>query len=349
MARIVKAVVYERYGSPEVLELREVDRPVVGDGDVLIKVEAASVNRSDWETLTGRPFYARIDSPRRPRRPVLGSDIAGTVEQVGSAVELFQPGDEVFGDVMYHGAGGFAEYVCVSGTAPIVHKPSALSFAEASTLPQAALIALQALSDIESGDRVLINGAGGGTGGFAVQMAKTKGATVTGVDNGFNRSLFGLWVPTTRSITRRPILPLTDTNYDFILDLVASRSMFTIRRAVAPGGRYALVGGSMGRLLSAATLGRLLSTGGRRLGVFVERPNKEDLVRVADMVVAGELRTSIDRVFPLEGVPDALEQLGSGRGTREARHSDELRRVWGFSDSIDPERRERFWMLNPMS
>ncbi len=313
MARIVKAVVYERYGSPEVLELREVDRPVVGDGDVLIKVEAASVNRSDWETLTGRPFYARIDSPRRPRRPVLGSDIAGTVEQVGSAVELFQPGDEVFGDVMYHGAGGFAEYVCVSGTAPIVHKPSALSFAEASTLPQAALIALQALSDIESGDRVLINGAGGGTGGFAVQMAKTKGATVTGVDNGFKQEFVrSLGADHTLDYTQTDFAA-TDTNYDFILDLVASRSMFTIRRAVAPGGRYALVGGSMGRLLSAATLGRLLSTGGRRLGVFVERPNKEDLVRVADMVVAGELRTSIDRVFPLEGVPDALEQLGSGR------------------------------------
>jgi NADPH:quinone reductase-like Zn-dependent oxidoreductase len=314
METIVKAIVYERYGPPDVLEMREVETPVPGERDLLVKVEAASVNRSDWEGLIGKPLYARMHGLRRPHRPILGSDVAGRVEAVGSAVESFRPGDDVFGDVMHHGGSAFAEYVVVPETAPIVHKPAEITFAEASTLPQAAVIALQGTSGrIEPRDRILVNGAGGGTGAFAVQMAKASGAEATGVDNGFKQDLM-------RSLGCDHVLDYTQTDYtttgnryDLILDLVCERSMFAIRRAVAPGGRYAVVGGSVGALLSAAIVGRLLSTSGRRIGVLMVRPNKEDLRRVADLVVGGAVHTTIERTYPLHGVPEALRHLGEGR------------------------------------
>jgi NADPH:quinone reductase-like Zn-dependent oxidoreductase len=310
----MKAIVRERYGPPEVLEMREMDIPVVGDRDVLIRVEVASVNRSDWEALIGKPLYARIGGLRRPGRPILGSDVAGRVGEVGSAVESFRPGDEVFGDVMYHGGSAFSEYVCVPETAPIVHKPAMVAFAEASCLPQAALIALQGMSGgIERGDRVLVNGAGGGAGAFAVQMGKAAGAEVTGVDNGLKQEYMrSLGADHVLDYTRTDYTK-TGTRYDLILDLVCERSMFAIRRAVAPGGRYAVVGGPVRSLLSAATVGRLLSTGGRRIGVLMVRPNKEDLVRVADMVASGSYHITIERTYPLEGVPEALRHLGEGR------------------------------------
>ncbi|HSJ33992.1 MAG TPA: NAD(P)-dependent alcohol dehydrogenase [Acidimicrobiia bacterium] len=307
-------MVYERYGPPEVLEMREVDTPVPGEGDVLIRVAAASVNRSDWEGLIGKPLYARMRGLRRPRQPILGSDIAGRVEKVGTAVKSFRPGDEVFGDVMYHGGSAFAEYVCVPETAPIVHKPATVSFSEASSRPQAGVIGLQGMSGrIEPGDRVLVNGAGGGAGALAVQLAKAAGAEVTGVDNALKQDFM-------RSIGADRVLDYAaidyteiDAGYDLILDLVCERSMFAIRRAVAPGGRYMVVGGSVGALLSAVTVGRLLSTGGRRMGVLMVRPNKEDLVRIGDMVAAGSLHTTVERAYPLEDVPEALRHLGEGR------------------------------------
>ncbi|MEN8235832.1 MAG: NAD(P)-dependent alcohol dehydrogenase, partial [Actinomycetota bacterium] len=188
----------------------------------------------------------------------------------------------MFGDLMYDGGSTFAEYVCVPETAPIVHKPETISFVQASTLPQAAVIALQGTSGmIEPGDRVLVNGAGGGAGSFAVQMAKAEGAEVTGVDN--SRKLEFM-----RSLGADHVLDYTETDftetgaiYDLILDLFCERSMFAVRRAVAPGGRYSVVGGRVSSMLSALTLGRLLSTGGRRIGVLAVRPNKEDLQTVA--------------------------------------------------------------------
>lgn len=314
MGTIVKAMVRERYGPPEVVELREVETPVPGDRDVLVRVMAASVNRSDWEVLTGKPLYARMEGLRRPHRPFLGSDVAGRVEAVGRAVESFRPGDEVLGDVMYHGGGAFAEYVCVPETAPLVHKPASLSFAEAATLPQAAVIALQGTSGrIEPGDGVLVNGAGGGAGAFGVQMAKTAGAEVTGVDNGHKQEFMrSLGADHVLDYTRTDYAK-TDIHYDLILDMVGERSMFAIRRVVASGGRYAVVGGSVPALLSAATVGRLLSTGGRRIGVLVVRPNKEHLVRVAEMVADNLLHATIERTYPLEEVPVALRHLGEGR------------------------------------
>ncbi len=311
---VVRAVVYERYGPPGVLELREVETPSPGERDLLIKIHAASVNRSDWETLIGKPLYARMGGLLRPARPFLGSDLAGTVLAVGDAVETFQPGDEVFGDVMYHGGGAFAEYMCVSEEAPIITKPASITFAQASALPQAAVIALQAVAGrVKPNDRVLINGAGGGAGGFAAQMAKAAGAEVTGVDNGFKEEhLRSIGVDHVIDYTRTDYTR-TESRYEFILDLFCERSMFAIRRALAPGGRYSIVGGSVGALLSAATVGRLLSTGGRRMGVLMVQPSKADLERVADLALAGVLRTSIEETYPLEQVPDALAHIGEGR------------------------------------
>ncbi len=309
----MKAVVHQRYGPPEVLELKEVTNPVPGPRDLIIEVHAASVNRSDWEVLTGKPLYARVGGLVRPKQQILGTDIAGRVEAVGSEVETFKPGEEVFGDIMYHGGGAFAEYVRVPDTAPLARKPPTLGFAEASTLPQAGVIALQGVSGrVESHDRVLINGAGGGAGAFALQMAKMAGADVTGVDNGYKQAFI-------RSIGADDVIDYTQADYtksgtyDLILDLVCERSMFAIRKAVAPGGRYRVVGGNTRSLLSAATVGRLLAFGNRDIGVLGVRPNRDDLLALAEMVATGALRVTIDRSYPLEGVTEALERLGEGR------------------------------------
>ncbi|HUG74617.1 MAG TPA: NAD(P)-dependent alcohol dehydrogenase [Acidimicrobiia bacterium] len=308
----MRAITYTKYGPPDVLTLSNVDKPVPGDHDVLIRVVAASVNRSDWETLVGKPFYARIGGWLRPKTPTPGTDVAGVVEAVGALVTAFAPGDEVFGDIMYHGGKAFADYVCVKDTAVLVPKPESLSFEEASTLPQAGLIALQGTRErIAPGDRVLINGAGGGAGILAIQMAKTAGAEVTGVDNAHKQAFM-------RSMGADRVIDYTAEDYtrsgkyDLILDFVCERSMFAIRRALAPGGRYSIVGGRTRALLSAVTLGRLLSTGGRRMGVLMVRPNTDDLATIGDRVARGELRTHIDRVFPLEETAAALRYLGDG-------------------------------------
>jgi NADPH:quinone reductase-like Zn-dependent oxidoreductase len=309
----MRAVVRHRYGSPEVIEVREVPTPVPGERDVLIRVAAASLNRSDWEVLVGKPMYARLGGFRRPRQPILGTDVAGRVEAVGTAVESFSPGDEVLGDVMYHGGAAFAEYVCVPDTALIVPKPPSLPFAEASTLPQAAVIALHGIAGkVDPGDRVLVNGAGGGAGMFAMQLAKAAGAEVTGVDNGLKQDFMrSLGADHTIDYTRDDYTK--SGAYDLILDLVCERSMFAVRRALAPGGRYAVVGGRTRALLSAATVGRLLSTGGRRMGVLAVKPKRDDLTRAADMAASGALRTHIDAAYPLEQAAEALRHLGEGR------------------------------------
>lgn len=309
---MMKAMVYQQYGPPEVLALRDVAEPVLGASDLLVKVVAVSLNRSDWESLIGKPLYARAGGLRSPRRQIPGTDFAGRIEAVGEEVKGFRVGDEVFGDAMYHGAQTFAGYIRVPETAPVVHKPPTLSFAAASTFPQAGVIALQGMAGVAPGTRVLINGAGGGAGAFAVQLAKGVGAEVTGVDNGFKQDFI-------RSLGADQVIDFTKSDYtragqhDYILDLVCERSMFAIRRALAPGGRYRVVGGTTGALLSAVTLGRLLSTGGRSVGVLFVRPSKADLLEVAGMVTSGALQTHIDGTYPLESLPEAMRRMGEGK------------------------------------
>ncbi|NMO49833.1 NAD(P)-dependent alcohol dehydrogenase [Actinoplanes sp. TBRC 11911] len=303
----MRAVVYDRYGPPAVLRIEDVAKPSPAARQVLVKIAATSINLSDWETLRGRPAYSRIGGPRRPARRILGSDIAGRVDAVGPGVTRFRPGDEVYGDNLTL-KGGFAEYAVAPETA-LARKPAALTFAEASTIPQAGAIAWQGIAGSGPGQRVLINGAGGGSGAFAIQLAKRLGAHVTGVDNAGKLDFM-------RSAGADDVLDYRTTDftrtgpYDRILDLVASRSVFAYRRALAPGGRYRCAGGSVPTLL------RVLTTGwatGRRIGVLVVRPGPAHFAPVADLCVAGEVRIHIDRFFGLDEVPAALAHVGEGR------------------------------------
>ncbi len=242
----MKAIVQHKYGSPDVLKIEEVELPTPTDNEVLIKVHAVSVNLSDWEGLRGKPLYARIGGLLKPKNKILGSDIAGQVETVGRNVTQFQPGDEVFG-LMWGYRGGFAEYACTAEKA-LALKPVGMTFEEAATIPQAAVIALQGIRDkgqVQSGQNVLINGAGGGAGSFAVQLAKYYGAEVTAVDNteklDFMRSLgAGHVIDYTREDFTK-----NGKQYDMILDVIAHRSVFAYKRALGPNGSYFMVGGSV--------------------------------------------------------------------------------------------------------
>jgi NADPH:quinone reductase-like Zn-dependent oxidoreductase len=307
----MRAVVQDRYGPPESLRVVDLPTPSPSPSQVLLRVFAASINLSDWETLRGAPLYARLGGLRAPARRTLGSDVAGRVEAAGSRVTRFRVGDEVYGDNLRL-KGGFAEYAVVPETA-LAAKPPELTFTEASAIPQAAAIALQGTAGVAPGQRVLINGAGGGSGSFAIQLAKRAGAHVTGVDNArkldFMRSLGADHVIDYRSedFTR------TRDPYDLVLDLVATRSVSACRRVLAPGGRYRCVGGSVPALVGIAALGPILGRlSGRRAGVLLVRQGPAYFGPLADLCVAGDVGISVDRTFGLDEVPDALRYVGEG-------------------------------------
>jgi NADPH:quinone reductase-like Zn-dependent oxidoreductase len=313
----VKAYIYDRYGGPDDLKLTEVDKPALKDNGLLIRVHAASLNRSDWESLTGSPAYVRIGGLFKPSTAILGSDIAGTVEEVGPDVTRFQPGDEVFGDILYFGSGGLGEYVSVLERAPLALKPANLSFEDAAALPQAGLLGLEGMRSkggVQSGQKVLVNGAGGGGGTFSVQVAKSLGAKVTGVDSAIKLDLL-------RSLGADEVIDYgvddytkgTD-KYDRILDFVGNCSVFANRRALAEGGVYQVVGGPARRLLQVFLVGGLISRmGSKQLGVLIARPNSADLEELAAEVVAGRIRPIIEKEYGLDEVPEAMRHLGGER------------------------------------
>ena len=308
----MRAVVYDRYGPPDVLRVDDVPVPVPAAGQVLVRVAATSVNLSDWECLRGSPLYARLGGLRSPARRTLGSDIAGWVEAVGAGVTRFRSGDEVYGDNLAL-KGGFAEYA-VAAESALAPKPAALSFADASTIPQAGAIALQGTEGAVAGRRVLVNGGGGGSGSFAVQLAKRLGAHVTAVDNAgkldFMRSLGADEVIDYHSedFTRH------HPPYDLVLDLVAHRSVFAYRRALGPGGRYRCVGGSARALVRVLTLGAIVGRlTNRRLGVLAVKEGPAHFEPLADLCLAGEVKTHVDCTFGLDDVPEALARVGEGR------------------------------------
>lgn len=310
----MKAVVYREYGSPEVLKVEEVEKPAPTDDELLIKIQAASVNRSDWEGLIGKPLYARMGGLRKPSNKILGSDVAGRVEKVGKNNREFKPGDEVFGEMDDY-RGGFAEYVCTRGKAWAL-KPAGMTFEETAAIPQAGVIALQGIRDkgkIRPGQQVLINGAGGGTGVFAIQLAKLYGAEVTGVDNGdkldFMRSLGADHVIdyTREDFTKNGKV------YDFILDLVAYRSVFDYQRALKPNGSYYAVGGSVARFFQILLLGPWIRrTTGKKIRILAVQRNRKDLASITELCQAGKIVLVIDRRYPLNQVPEALRYLGEG-------------------------------------
>src|ERR671917_1045135 len=272
----------------------------IKDDEVLIKVRAVSVNRSDWEGLRGKPVYARIGGLLRPRRQILGSDIAGRVEVAGSNVKRIKPGDDVFGDILGR-MGGFAEYVCARESA-LALKPARMTFEEASAIPQAAVIALQGIRDkgqVQPGHTVLINGAGGGAGTFAVQLAKMYGAEVTGVDNtsklDFLRSLGADHVI---DYTREDFTK-NGNQYDLILDVVAHRSVFAYKRALRPNGSYFFVGGSVATIFQILLLGPWIrGTTGKKIRILAVKPNLMDIAYITELCEAGKVVPVIDRRFP---------------------------------------------------
>ena len=313
----MKAMVYTHYGSPDVLQLNEVARPTPRDHEVLVKVHAASVNAGDLHVLRAHPFLIRLMGYGllRPKNTILGAAIAGRIEAVGAHVTQFQPGDDVFGDVSESGWGGFAEYVCARADAMVL-KPSRLSFEEAAAVPVAAVTALQGLRDkghIQAGQKVLIYGASGGVGTFAVQLAKSFGAEVTAVCSTRN-------VDTMRSLGADHVIDYTREDftqngeqYDLILAANGNRSISEYKRALRPNGTYVMTGGSEKQMFQAMLLGPWISmTGTKKMGNVMAKPNTRDLGFVKELLEEGLVIPVIDRRYPLRETAEALRYLEAG-------------------------------------
>src|SRR5438445_5263639 len=314
----MKAMVYHTYGSPDVLKLEEVQKPVPQDDEVLVQVLAASVNAGDWHLLRAKPFLMRLMGYGllKPKHTILGSDIAGRVEAVGRNVKQFQSGDEVFGNTAKYGFGGFAEYVSVPENA-LALKPTNISFEEAAAVPLAAVTALQGLrakGQIQPGQKVLIYGASGGIGTFAVQLAKSFGAEVTAVCSTRN-------VDMVRSIGADHVIDYTQEDftkngqrYDFIFAVNGYHSIFDYKRALSPKGVYVMIGGSMAAMIQAMLLGPVISmTGRQKMGSMgVAKPNQKDLVFMKELLEAGKVVPVIDRRYPLGETAQAIQYLEEG-------------------------------------
>ena len=316
----MKAAFHDRYGSPDVVELRDVDTPVATDDRVLVRVHTASVNRADLDGIQPRPSFVRlIIGLRAPRNKTVGIDVAGVVEAVGPAVTRFRPGDRVFADLFSFGAGTFAEYVAAPERA-FLSVPDGLSLEDAATLPHSAILAMQGLRlrngrTIGPGDKVLVSGASGNVGPFAVQIAKSMGAEVTGVCRteklDFVRSLGADHVIdyTTTDFTK------TGERYDWILDTDSHHSILAVRRALRARGVYQTLGGTMRRIGAALTIGPVVSLAtGRRMGLMLGwKPfDPDDVTTITDLVAAGAVRPAIDRRYPLTEVVNALRWVDDG-------------------------------------
>jgi len=312
----MKAIVYTHYGSPDVLQLKEVAKPTPKDDEVLIKVYAASANAGDWHLLRGIPFLVRLVSGvLKPKNIILGADIAGRVEAVGRNVTQFQPSDEVFGDVSGCGFGGFAEYACAREDA-LALKPANLSFEQAAAVPSAGVTALQGLrakGQIQLGQQVLINGASGGVGMFAVQIAKALGAEVTGVCSTQNVDLV-------RSLGADHIIDYTqedftqnEQRYDLIVAANGYHPISAYKRALRPTGKYVMTGGANAQMFQAMLLGPWISmTGRKKMGNALKKSNQRDLVFIKELLEAGKVVPVIERRYPLGETAEALQYLEAG-------------------------------------
>ena len=314
----MRAMRFERYGSPDRLKLVDVPTPVPDDHEVLVRVRAASINSWDWDLLAGT-FQGRLGfmAWRKPRFEILGADVAGVVESVGGRVHDLQVGDEVYGEISQHGWGGFAEYVVVPARV-LTEKPRRMTFEQAAVTPQAGLLALQALEvagRMQPGCRVLINGAGGGVGTFAIQIAKSLGAAVTGIDHADKFAAM-------RSIGVDGVIDYTEHDfttagerYDVIIDPVAAHPVRAYRRALDVNGVAVIVGGSMRALLGAAAFGRLAMTKGRSVRVLAFKPRREDLARLSQLIDSGDVIPVIGHRYPLDSLPEAFRRYARGEFT----------------------------------
>ena len=313
----MKAVVTTTYGSPEVLELQEVAKPTPKADEVLVKIHAASVNAGDWHLMRADPFLIRLGyGLRKPKIKILGADVAGQVEAVGKDVTQFQQGDEIFGDISMCGFGAFAEYVAVPENV-LVSKPAKLTFEQAAAVPEAAITALQGLRDygqIRMGQKVLINGASGGVGTFAVQIAKSFGTEVTGVCSGGKMDLV-------RSIGADHVIDYTKEDftqngqqYDLILAVGGYHPLADYKRALSPRGTYVMTGGATKQMFQAMLLGPCLSMfGSQKMTGYLAKSNQKDLEVISELLESSKLVPVIDRCYPLNEVPDAIRYLESGK------------------------------------
>lgn len=313
----MKAIVYTHYGAPEVLRYQDAPQPVPNADSLLVEVHAAAVNAGDWHLLRGTPHLVRLSSGlRRPKNPILGSDVAGRVVRVGANVTQFQPGDAVMGETSSAGFGAFAEYVAAPATA-FVQKPVQLTFAQAAAVPQAALTALQSLRDagqLQAGEHVLINGASGGVGTFAVQIARALGAKVTAVCSTRNVELV-------RALGAERVIDYTvedysepGRRYDLILDIVANRPLGKLRQIMAPRGRYVCVGGAGYTFLKVMALAPLLSKkDGQRFAMFIQSSSQDDLRFLCQLIESGSLVPAIEQAFPLAATAAAIRHVETGR------------------------------------
>lgn len=311
----MKAFIFEKYGSPDVLELREIEKPTIGDTDLLVKVQAASANPLDWHRMRAAPFLVRFsDGLLKPKNILIGADIAGTVEAVGKNVTEFKAGDAVFTDV---GVGGFAEYVSVAED-KLVRKPENISFEEAAAIPVAALTALQGLRDkgqLQAGQTVLVNGASGGVGTYGVQIAKAFGAEVTGVCSTRNLELVrGLGADYVIDYTQEDFSK-NGRSYDLILDCVGNRSASAYKRALSPTGKCVLAGfTTIPHMLPLFALGALTSKfSDQEIGPMLAKVVKADLMIIAEMMERGSVKSVIDRCYPFNETPEAIRYLETGR------------------------------------
>ncbi|MFE5673330.1 NAD(P)-dependent alcohol dehydrogenase [Agromyces sp. NPDC056523] len=311
--RRMRAVRYDRYGGPERLRLVDVDVPRPASGQVLVRVRASSVNSWDWDLLRGRPWYARIAGPFRPARPVLGADLVGEVVEVGEEVASFRVGDDVWGDVSAAGWGGFAEFAVVDA-AGLRLRPEGIDAAVAAAVPQAGGLAWQALMDIAhvaAGERVLVVGAGGGAGTFAVALTRRLGAEIVGVDRAGKLELLRR-LGAGEALDADADDPFADAAaYDVIVDMVATHPRSTYRRSLRPGGRLVVVGGSTRTIASVAATGGRPDAEGRTLRLLAAKPNG-GLDELGALVASGDLTPVIEEVLPLERVPEALARIGAG-------------------------------------
>ena len=313
----MKAIVLTKYGSSDVLQLKEVEKPTPQDDEVLIKVHATSVNDWDWCLMRGKPFYIRLlCGLLKPKIRIPGAEIAGEVETVGSKVTKFKPGDAVYGDISESGFGGFAEYVCVPENA-LALKPDSMTFVEAAAIPHAAMLALQGLRDegkIQPEQKVLINGAGGGVGTLGVQIAKSMGSVeVTGVDHSSKLAMMhSIGFVHTIDYTQEDFTQSKQC-YDLILDTKTNRSIFKYLRVLNPQGTYVTVGGSTARLLQAFFLGSIIGIFSQKKVFVVNLKPNQDLNHMNELFEAGKVKPVIDGPYKLSEVPEAIQYFGEGK------------------------------------
>lgn len=313
----MKVITHKKYGSPDVLRLEEIEKPILKENEVLVKIHAASVNALDWHLLTADIFLVRLmgEGLFKPKNQKLGADAAGQVEAVGSEVKEFKPGDEVFGDIAPWGLGAFGEYAAVPERA-LALKPANLSFEQAAAVPVAAITALQGLRDvgqIQPGQKVLIQGASGGVGTFAVQIAKAFGTEVTAVCSTHN-------MEQAREIGADHVIDYTKENftkngqqYDLILAANGYHPLSAYKRALSPQGIYVMAGGTPAQIFQAMLLGPLMSKkGGKKFGGVSAKTDKNDLLYLKDLLESGKIVPVIDRCYPLNETADALRYLGEG-------------------------------------